>query len=126
MRSRLRLGAEAYRDGRYTEAARVFSAAIALQPDSPLAYYDLGAALLAKGEAQGLNALDQADRLACNVFLRHQIALWRLAHELQVPVVDLTLHFQTHDGEELFMDPAHPNAAGHRIIADALWSTLQR
>ena len=62
----------------------------------------------------------------CNVFLQHQIALWRLAHELNVPVVDLALHFQAHDGEALFMDPAHPNTAGHRLIADALWSALER
>lgn len=124
MRTRLQAGATAYRDRDYAEAARAFAAAVPLQPDTPLAHYDLGVALLADGQARGLAELDEADRLACSVFLQYQVALWHLAHELNVPVVDLTLHFQAHDGEELFMDPAHPNAAGHRIIADALWTAL--
>jgi lysophospholipase L1-like esterase len=126
MRKRLGAGAIAYRNGDYAEAARLFADALPLEPDAPLAHYDLGAAQLANGQAEGLAELDQADRLACNVFLRHQIELWRIAHELNVPAVDLTLHFQAHDGEELFMDPAHPNAAGNRIIADALWPVLRR
>jgi lysophospholipase L1-like esterase len=125
MRERLRQGALAYSAGRYDEATRLFSEAVALQGDVPLAHYDLGAALLANGRAEGLAEFDTADRLACSVFLSHQIALWRLAHELHVPVVDLALHFQAHDGAALFMDPAHPNAAGDQIIADALWPVLQ-
>lgn len=126
MRRQLAAGAVAYQNGNYAEAQRQFMQASVLDANVPLAHYDLGAALLADGRSEGLAELDRADALACSIFLRHQIVLWRLAHEYKLPVVDLTLAFQAHDGETLFLDPAHPNAAGDRIMADALWPMLQR
>jgi lysophospholipase L1-like esterase len=124
VRSRLSAGAIAYTKGDYAAAVDRFKEAVAVEPDSPLARYDLGTAYLASGHAEGMAEHERADRVACNVFLRHQVTLWRLARELNVPVVDLTLHFQAQDGTDLFMDPAHPNAAGSRVIADALWPVL--
>jgi lysophospholipase L1-like esterase len=43
-----------------------------------------------------------------------------------VPIVYITLFFEAHDGESLFVDPAHPNQEGHRVIADALWPAVER
>ena len=117
----LQQGARAYIGRNFEEAARRFARAVELDPDSPLAHYDLGVSRLAMGDAAGLRDLSEADRLACNVFLLYQVLIWKLAVDLDVAVVDLTLQFQAHDGEMLFLDPAHPNAAGHRLIAEALW-----
>jgi len=125
VRGFLQQGARAYVETRYAEAQQYFESATATQPDVPLARYDLGVAKLANGNREGLQDLAEADRLACNVFLEHQVILWRLAQELGVPVVDITLYFQAHDGEPLFLDPAHPNRNGHQIIAEALWPVIQ-
>jgi lysophospholipase L1-like esterase len=95
------------------------------QPDSPLAHYDLAVAKLSAGNDDGLRDLALADRLSCNVFLHYQTILWRVARDLEVPVVDIALHFQAYRGGELFLDPAHPSATGHQIIADALWPAIQ-
>ena len=120
MRAILQEGASAYTGGAYAAAAARFAAALALDSSSPFARYDLGVAKLAAGDTSGLTDLETADRLACNVFLQYQVALWRIATELRVPIVDITLVFEAHDGESLFVDPAHPNQQGHRLIADAL------
>ena len=96
-----------------------------MDPLSPLAHYDLGAAKLAAGDDNGLQDLRAADRLACSAFLQYQVVLWKLSAELAVPVVDITLHFQAHDGESMFLDPAHPNVKGHRLIAEALWPVIE-
>jgi lysophospholipase L1-like esterase len=77
---------------------------------------------------RGLDDIARADRIACNGFLDYYAILWRLATELDVPVVDLTLVFQTatHDGKELFLDAAHPNAEAQRLIAEAAWRVLSQ
>ena len=126
VRAILQEGASAYTGGAYAAAAARFAAALALDSSSPLARYDLGVAKLAAGDTSGLTDLETADRLACNVFLQYQVALWRIATELRVPIVDITLVFEAHDGESLFVDPAHPNQQGHRLIADALWPAVER
>jgi hypothetical protein len=106
-------------------AAERFAALAAAHPEAPLVAYDLGVSLLASGQSEaGLAALAVADRLACNTFLHYQVVAWRLGVELGVPVVDATLPFQAHDGEPLYVDTAHPNAAGHRLIAEALWPVI--
>jgi lysophospholipase L1-like esterase len=125
-RALLRQGAAAYVAGDLKGAREHFAEALRRQPDAPLARYDLGVSKLGAGEPAGLGDLEAADRMACNVFLHYQVVAWRVAQELQVPVVDITLHFQSHDGETLFVDPAHPNPAGHRIIAAALWAEIGR
>ena len=123
----LRDGAESYAAGDLARAAERFAAALEVQADSPLALYDLGVVRLAMGDTErGLAALEAADRHACNVFLQYQVILWKLGIELHVPVVDLTPHFQAHGGGELLFDPAHANAPGHRVIADAVWPALAR
>jgi lysophospholipase L1-like esterase len=120
-------GARAYVRGDFATAVERFTAALALQPDSPLIRYDRGVALIASGQrSEGLQELREADRLACNVFLQYQVLIWKIATELDVPVVDITLAFQAHDGESLFLDPAHPNPAGHRIIAEMLLPAIER
>jgi len=121
LRLALRDGARAFVAGDLREATRRFAAAVAQHPDSPLALYDLGVARLSAGDSGGLESLRAADHLACNVFLHYQVVLWEIATAAQVPVADITLWFQAHDGESLFLDPAHPTPAGHAIIAEALW-----
>lgn len=124
-RGLLKDGARAYVAGELDEAATTFKKTVALAPRSPLAHYDLGVSLLGAGQTEaGLAQLDQANHLACNVFLQYQVVTWEIAADLDVPVVDLALYFQSHAGEKLFIDPAHPNAAGHRIIAEAMWAAL--
>jgi hypothetical protein len=124
VRSILKDGAEAYTRGDYAAAVERFGAALEMAPRSPLAHYNLGVAKLALDDTTGLRNLETADHLACNVFLQYQVALWKIATELHVPVVDITLFFQAHSGDSLFLDPAHPNQEGHRIIADALWPAI--
>lgn len=125
LRAALREAAALYSRGDYGTAHERFAAIVAASPDSPLARYDLGVSLLAAGDAaSGLSALAEADRLACNVFLHYQVIAWRLAQELGVPVIDATLTFQAHDGEPLYVDAAHPNSAGNRLIAEALLPAL--
>jgi lysophospholipase L1-like esterase len=122
----LHAGAKAYVAGDWAEAIRKFSKAVEAQPDSPLAHYDLGLAQIAAGQAElGLGSLQNAERLACSIFLTYQVMVWQVGLESQVPVLDLTPWFQAHDGGSLFLDPAHPNAEGSRIIAQALWPLLQ-
>jgi lysophospholipase L1-like esterase len=118
-------GARAYAENRLASAASTFRSAVKLDPNSPLALYDLGATYLQLGETtQGLQRLAQADRLACNVFLQYQVIVRRLAAELHVPVVDLVLYFQAQDAGSLFRDPAHPSAEARDVIANALWPVL--
>lgn len=122
----LRDGANAFVDADYGRAIERFSAALEQEPDSPLAHYDLGVAqLVSTGYRQGMQALDDADRLACSAFLHYSVTAWRVAVELNLPVVDITLFFQAHDGTVLYLDSAHPNVTGHEIIARALHSALE-
>lgn len=69
----------------------------------------------------GQRHLEQADRLACNVFLHYQVRVRKVAVDLDVPIVDAVLLFQAHEGESLYLDAAHPNARGHHLIGEALW-----
>lgn len=125
LRALLGRGAAAYARGERMEAARIFAAAVAADADSPLARYDRGAALLSLGDAAGARDLEEASRLACGVFLLYQTRVWRVASELGVPVVDLTLHLQAlPDAGAAFLDPAHLNAAGQSLLAEALWPAL--
>jgi hypothetical protein len=136
VRGALRDGAQAFMGGDDATAQSHFKAALDLQPDVPLAWYDLGLTQLAvdptaspadlalSSRADGLAALERADRLACSVFLHYQVLLWKLAMELSVPIVDATMAFQAYDAGPLFLDQAHPTPAGHRLIAEALWPTL--
>ena len=127
LRDALRDGARAFVAGDYARATQSFIAALERQPDSPLARYDLGVVKLASGDQTGgMRELEEADRLACSAFLHYNVLAWRVARDLAVPVVDITLYFQAHDGEPLFLDPAHPNRAGHVIIAGALQAALER
>lgn len=127
LRALLVQGARAFASEDYAAALTTFRAAVAASPQSPLAHYDLAAAAFMSGNASaGLRHLSRAERLSCNVFLHYQAVLWRLADELHVPVVDLTLPFQAYDNAPLFLDPAHPNAAAARIIATALAPALAR
>jgi lysophospholipase L1-like esterase len=126
VRAMLQQGAAAYVAGDLASAEREVVRAGAAMPDSPLAAYDLGVVHLRAGNSTaGLADLDRASHLACSVFLEYQVVLWRVAEELKVPVVDLTLHFQAHDGETLYLDPAHPDVGAQEIIARALWEELK-
>jgi lysophospholipase L1-like esterase len=126
LRAILRAGSAAYVAGDWSAAEREFARAVEEKPDVPLSAYDLGVARLKAGRREaGLADLDRASRLACSIFLEFQVVLWRVAAELDVPVVDLTLHFQAQEDSKLFLDPAHPNLAAQEIIARALWSELR-
>ncbi|MFT4571952.1 MAG: lysophospholipase L1-like esterase [Candidatus Binatia bacterium] len=121
----LRAGAKAFVAGDTEEALDRFAQGVALDPASPLARYDLGVTKLKSGDPDGgLDELARAEKLACNVFLSYQVALHRIAVELEVSIIDLVPVFQVDDSEELFLDPAHPNATGSRLIAEALWARL--
>src|SRR6185369_6938508 len=68
----LRDGASAFVDADYARAIERFSTALEEEPDSPLAHYDLGVAQLVSTDyRQGMQALDDADRLACSAFLHY-------------------------------------------------------
>jgi hypothetical protein len=126
--SLLEAGAREYVRGDFEAATRMFVRARTMRPNSPLANYDLGVSLLAQGvKVRGLELLAEADALACNVYLQYQTATWRVATELDVPAIDIVLHFQSKgaDAGELFIDPAHPTSAGHEIIANALAPALK-
>jgi hypothetical protein len=113
--------------GGFASAERTFREVLRTEPHSPLALYDLGSTLLAQGRVEaGLGFLAEAERLSCSIFLRYQIILWRVAAEYGIPMVDLMLHFQAHDPNRLFMDPAHPSAEARDVIASALWPVVQR
>lgn len=127
LRAVLAQGARAYVSDDFTDALDTFRAAVVAWPDSPLAHYDLAATAFMSGDpALGHEHLDAAERLSCSVFLRYQAILWRLADELYVPVVDLTLPLQAYTGSSLFLDQAHPNAAAAQIIAGVLAAPLAR
>ncbi|MFT4569789.1 MAG: lysophospholipase L1-like esterase [Hyphomicrobiaceae bacterium] len=122
----LRAGSRAYVAGDFKEALARFSDGVALDERSPLARYDLGIAKLETGDHDGgLAELAIAEKLACNVFLSYQVALRRIAIEHDVAVIDLLPVFQAQDTDDLFLDPAHPNEAGSKLIAEALWARLQ-
>lgn len=122
VRALLREGAQAFERSDLATAERRFSAALERLPDSPLTHYDLAVTYFALGrDAEAFSHLEHAEALACNIFLRYQAATWRVARALNVPVVDLALPFQSHIGETLYLDQAHPNETGQRIIAKALW-----
>jgi lysophospholipase L1-like esterase len=122
----LHAGAKAYVAGQWEEAISKFSKAVAAQPDSPLAHYDLGLALIAARQPTlGFKSLQTAERLACSIFITYQVLVWQIGLEANVPVLDLTPWFQAYAGGSLFLDPAHPNAQGSEIIAQALWPLLQ-
>jgi len=122
----LRGGARSYVSGDLQAAEREFARAVSMQPDVPLAAYDLGVTHLTLGRRKaGLEELERASHLACSVFLEFQVVLWRVATELDVPIVDLSLHFQAHEGD-LYLDPAHPNLDGQEIIAKALWGQIEK
>lgn len=125
LRTLLASGARAYLDSDWDGAVKLFRDAVEGYPDSPLAHYDLGVALLRTTDPMaGLEEFHESERLACSVFLRYQVALHRIALKLGVQVIDVMINFQAHDGEELFLDPAHPNVRGSELIAEALWSGL--
>ena len=127
LRAVLVQGARTFVSDDFVAALDTFRAAVSAWPESPLAHYDLAVAAFMSGDsAAGLHHLGEAERLSCNVFLRYQAILWRLADELHVPVVDLTLPLQAYDGAPLFIDPAHPNAAAAQIIAGALAAPIAR
>jgi hypothetical protein len=127
LRALLARGARAFVSEDFAAALATFRAAVVAAPQSPLAHYDLAAADFMNGNpSAGLDHLSRAESLSCNVFLQYQAVLWRLADELQVPVVDLTLLFEAYDNTPLFLDPAHPNAAATRIIANVLAPALAR
>jgi lysophospholipase L1-like esterase len=124
---RLDQGARAYVAGRFAVAEKAFRDVLREDPGSPLALYDLGSTLLAQGRIEaGFGFLAEAERLSCSIFLRYQTILWRVATEYGIPVIDLMLHFQAHDANRLFMDPAHPSAEARDVIASALWPVVQR
>jgi lysophospholipase L1-like esterase len=126
MRIELRNGARAYVEGDNAKALRIFDRAVAQQADSPLALYDRGVVRLILGDReQGLRDLDESVRLSCNVFVQYNVVAWKVAVESDVPVADLTLRFQAREGE-LFLDPAHPTAEGHRLIAQELQPLIDR
>ncbi|MEO8602560.1 MAG: hypothetical protein ABI629_08295 [bacterium] len=125
LRDALQAGARAGVAGDLTAATQRFAAAVASHPTSPLALYDLGVTRLQAGDAGGLEALRSAEQLSCSTFVQYQAAVWQVATAQHVPVVDLTLAFQAApDAASLYLDPAHPNAAGQRIIAAALRPAL--
>jgi tetratricopeptide (TPR) repeat protein len=122
VRAELVEGAKEYAAGHTDAALARFDRAAELDPGSPLAWYARGVAQLDSGAThQGIDALTHADALACNVFLHYQVAARETAERLGVRVVDVTLPFLARVGQSLYVDPAHPNPAGHAIIADALW-----
>ncbi len=119
-------GAGAYVQGRFEPAEAAFRQVLELVPDSPIALYDLASTAFAQGRPEeGLLLLERAQRASCNIFLDYQIALWRVATDLAAPVVDLMLHFQAHDADVLFLDPAHPSAQARDVIAAALWPVVE-
>jgi lysophospholipase L1-like esterase len=119
----LRSAARSFVGGDHAAARQGFEEALRRSPTSPLAHYDLGVTLLATGDRGGLDLLAAADRLACSVFLHYQTILWSVAVAESVPIVDASIHFQARGGA-LFLDPAHPNPEGHRIVGAALWPVL--
>lgn len=127
LRDLLARGSKAYLEGDFAASIATYQQARAFEPDSPSVLYELGVAEIAQGQtASGLERLRRADGLACSTFLSYQVALWKLAVELSVPLVDLMLVLQPHTDESLFIDAAHPSAIGHRRIAQALWPVLER
>jgi lysophospholipase L1-like esterase len=125
VRELLEEGARAYVSGQLELASRHFLRALSIAPRAPLALYDLASTSFAQGRTEaGLELLERAERASCNVFLSYQVALWRVATDLHVPVVDLMLHFQTRDAGRLFLDPAHPSPEARDVIAAALWPVL--
>jgi lysophospholipase L1-like esterase len=121
----LTAGARDYVGGQLDLSRRHLLRALANAPEAPLALYSLASVDFARGRAEaGLKLLERSERASCNVFLSYQVALWRVAVDLRVPVVDLMLHFQAHDAERLFLDPAHPSAEARDVIAAALWPAL--
>jgi lysophospholipase L1-like esterase len=127
LRAVLAQGARAYVSDDYDAALGTFRAAVAAWPESPLAHYNLAATAFMSGDsALGHQHLNEAEQLSCSVFLRYQAIVWRLADELHVPVVDLTLPLQAYAPAPLFIDQAHPNAGAAQVIAGVLAAPIAR
>jgi lysophospholipase L1-like esterase len=53
-----------------------------------------------------------------------QKAMVEFAQAHQVPLLNMIDVVRTKDQDAMFMDPAHPTAAGHRLIAEQLFKTI--
>ena len=84
-------------------------------------------------EAAASRALDLLKRqevwAASSLHQDYNRRLDEVARRLEVPVVDVEAAFRAHPGEPLFndpvLDPYHPNARGHRLLAEEVRRVLQ-
>jgi len=81
-----------------------------------------------RGRAQVLNYLRKQEVYASsNLHVAYNALMDRTASAAGVPVVDVEAAFAAEKGRALFVDPVsdpyHPNAEGHRVIAQAIRST---
>ena len=126
LRRLLRLAAGAIREGNAEDAQSFVSAALRHTSDAPLVLFTAGSLELMRGREQESDAFfERANRAACNIFLSYHIASLKVASELDVAFVDALIAFQAHDSAgDLFLDPAHPSVAGHRVLGEARAATV--
>lgn len=128
----LQTGKEALQDGRYLEARDVIEQATRYDPYASESYYWLGAACGKLGEGKQAEAYlkkardTEAYRCARDG-LEYNGIMKQVARRYEVPLVDVVGAFSQVD-RYLFVDPEidpiHPNAEGHTIIARLLLDTL--
>lgn len=120
-------GLALYRAKKLHEALEVFQKALAVNPYRNEVYYYLAAissALARPKEAKSYLAKARQTepyRVHRDVLAYNEV-LKRIAAEESVTFVDLNRIFEGKDKAPLFVDPVHPSAEGHRMIAEEIFA----
>jgi lysophospholipase L1-like esterase len=121
----------AYRMREWPGTEAELRAAIGAAPELPLPHYFVGLMLARAGDPRAAAELEQARSLDRDraIVAQYNAIVADVAAAEQVPLCDQAALFRAAVTEDLFDDERHLNAAGHRIVGEALaerWRALPR